>query len=133
MTPKAIYLEEQYSTVRDGVYEAASADGAAIRVNKAQWKPEQYAAGDYFCEAGGRRARIISNSADTLILEEPLQISAGDRVVIKIHLYAPMVDIARCIGCGICEHECPVSGLRAIRVSAENESRNRNRSLFLKN
>ena len=36
-----------------------------------------------------------------------------------------------CIGCGVCEHECPVSGLRAIRVTAENESRSRKHSLLL--
>jgi len=33
------------------------------------------------------------------------------------------VDAARCIGCGVCEHECPIAGLRGIRVSYENESR----------
>lgn len=133
MTPKAIYIEERYATVRDGIYEAATVDGAAISLGGAQWKPEQYATGDYFCEAGGKRVRIISNSADTLILEEPAAAKAGDRIAIKIHLLAPAVDITKCIGCGICEHECPVSGLRAIRVSAENESRNRERSLLLKN
>ena len=45
-------------------------------------------------------------------------------------LQKPYVDPARCIGCGICEHECPVSGLRAIRVTAENESRTRSHRLL---
>lgn len=39
----------------------------------------------------------------------------------------PQVVADRCIGCGVCEHECPVSGLRAIRVTAENESRHPDR------
>ncbi len=47
-----------------------------------------------------------------------------------VRLQQPFVDPARCNGCGICEHECPVSGLRAIRVTAENESRSRARSLY---
>ncbi len=43
----------------------------------------------------------------------------------------PHVVADRCIGCGICEHECPVSGLRAIRVTAENESRHPNRVMTI--
>jgi polyferredoxin len=35
----------------------------------------------------------------------------------------PFVVPDACTGCGICEHECPVVGLRAIRVTAEGESR----------
>ena len=35
------------------------------------------------------------------------------------------------IGCGICEHECPVQGLRAIRVTAEGETRHPNRRMLL--
>ncbi len=38
-------------------------------------------------------------------------------------LQQPVVDAQACTGCGLCEHACPVSGLRAIRVAAENETR----------
>ena len=31
-------------------------------------------------------------------------------------LERPRVDHARCIGCGVCEYQCPVSGPAAIRV-----------------
>jgi len=37
----------------------------------------------------------------------------------------PWVDPNRCIGCGICEHECPVVDLRAIRVTPVGERRSR--------
>ncbi len=50
---------------------------------------------------------------------------------LEVRLQAPVVDPARCTGCGVCEHECPVSGLRAIRVSAEGESRSRKHALLL--
>ncbi|MCC7492619.1 MAG: 4Fe-4S dicluster domain-containing protein [Fimbriimonadaceae bacterium] len=43
----------------------------------------------------------------------------------------PYIDPTRCIGCGICEHECPVVDLRAVRVSAVGESRSKERSLLL--
>ncbi len=35
----------------------------------------------------------------------------------------PMVDAARCIGCGICENRCPVGEVAGIRVSSVGESR----------
>ncbi len=61
-----------------------------------------------------------------LALESPLAFPAkGGRVDIVVKLSRPFVDAARCIGCGMCEHECPVSGQRAIRVYSENESRSR--------
>ena len=48
---------------------------------------------------------------------------AGSAVTLQVRLQQPHVDPQKCIGCGVCEHECPVLGLRAIRVTAENESR----------
>jgi ferredoxin len=56
----------------------------------------------------------------------------GSRIEILVKLQQPYVDPNRCIGCGICEHECPVPGKRAIRVTAENESRSREHALLLK-
>ncbi|MFH1177647.1 MAG: 4Fe-4S binding protein [Acidobacteriota bacterium] len=40
-----------------------------------------------------------------------------------IHLQRPLVDAARCIGCGICENRCPVGEEAAIRVSSVGETR----------
>jgi ferredoxin len=34
-------------------------------------------------------------------------------------------------GCGICEHECPVGGLKAVRVSAEGESRHAKHAMLV--
>ncbi|MDP6779106.1 MAG: 4Fe-4S dicluster domain-containing protein [Candidatus Latescibacteria bacterium] len=49
----------------------------------------------------------------------------------KVKLQRPYVDPNLCIGCGICEHECPVKDHRAIRVTAVGETRSRDRSLLL--
>ncbi len=48
-----------------------------------------------------------------------------------ITLHQPYVDPALCIGCGICERECPVTDEAAIRVSAIGETRSRDRRLLL--
>ncbi len=48
-----------------------------------------------------------------------------------ITLRRPYVDPALCIGCGICEHECPVTDEAAIRVTAIGETRSRDRRLLM--
>jgi len=49
----------------------------------------------------------------------------------KITLGQPYVDPSKCIGCGICEHECPVVDEAAIRVTAIGETRSRERRLLM--
>ena len=48
-----------------------------------------------------------------------------------VTLNKPYMRPELCIGCGICEHECPVAGQRAVRVSAVGETRSKARSLLL--
>ena len=48
-----------------------------------------------------------------------------------ITLRRPYVDPALCIGCGICEHECPVKDHAAIRVTAIGETRSTDRRLLM--
>ena len=50
----------------------------------------------------------------------------------EVVLHRPRVDPARCIGCGLCQHECPVNDLAAIRVTAAGESRTPGGGFFLR-
>ena len=140
VTPKAIYVKEFFDTIREGVYKIKNASGAFLDLAVPLMEPGKYASGDFFCykEDGtrGKRHRILKNTESAITLEilnsEKPDFKPGDRIEIQARLQAPVVEVGRCIGCGTCEHECPVSGLRAIRVSAENETRSRNHTLLLK-
>lgn len=54
-----------------------------------------------------------------------------DRWGATIQLKRPFIDPVKCIGCGICEHECPVKDDPAVYVTAIGESRDKSRSLLL--
>ncbi|MBI5834375.1 MAG: 4Fe-4S dicluster domain-containing protein [Armatimonadetes bacterium] len=54
-----------------------------------------------------------------------------DRWGQPVTLHRPYVDPSLCIGCGTCEHECPVADMRAIRITAVGETRSKERSLLL--
>lgn len=51
--------------------------------------------------------------------KETVELPNGVRTGVKL----PYVDPELCIGCGICEYKCPVSGESAIRVTREGEQR----------
>ena len=111
-----------------------------IRFRSAELPHNRFATGDYYCRipednASGPR-RIVKNTDRELTLsaEQPLTLlpASGARVDILIRLQQPHVQPENCIGCGVCEHECPVRGKRAIRVTAENETRNPDHAMTLK-
>ena len=134
VSPKAIYTEECFNTVRDGVLTVKTATAMAIETAE-KISAGNFASGDYYCfTKDGRRSKIAANSADTIELAAGENFgtipAVGERIEIQVRLQRPMVDITKCVGCGICEHECPVSGRKAIRVSAEGETRSTDRKIL---
>jgi len=141
VSPKAIFTRKDYMPVRGGpfgVHHTLNLNGmTAITLENAAWGRNLLATGDYYLRPAGRhndrRYRILENTQDTVSYrpDNTDVPETGTFIEIEIELKRPFVDVQRCIGCGICEHECPVKGLRAIRVTAENESRNKERALLL--
>jgi len=134
VSPKAIFTRVAWETVLGGLI-AGPSSGNELAVSGKALKPAALASGDYYLQAGGARARIAANGAHSLGLTPGADWrtpAPGAPLSVAVRLQRPYVDPARCTGCGICQHECPVSGKRAIRVSAENASRERSHSLLLK-
>ena len=141
VSPKAITTREILEPVSlDRELAVKFAGPAYIEFEVDVLEPDRFATGDYFCsnvkEFGPMSYKIIRNSARFIEIDpsQPFEVppAAGSRVHLKIRLQQPYVDPERCIGCGVCQHECPVRGLRAIRVTAENESRSAAHRLLLK-
>jgi len=126
---------ERQAVRRDGARAITAVTADGLTLDGAALSSGTLGTGDYFVRlenAAGERRLITENSGQDVKLagQWTAAPSAGDKIFIEVRLQKPCVDPALCIGCGICEHECPVSGLRAIRVSAENESRNKRHSLM---
>jgi polyferredoxin len=138
VTPKAIYLEEEFRTVSGGNLVVARTTAGSLSLKEPGLSPDRFATGDYYCAipGSGPVRRITGNTDQEIVLDPATRWTrrppAGATVAIQVRLQKPRVDPEKCIGCGVCEHECVVNGLRAIRVSAENETRGPEHSLTVK-
>jgi ferredoxin len=131
VSPKAIFTRTVNEIIRDGDALPAWMFGPELELEAPLPADLNLASGDYYLgvvdqpEMGLRR--ILARKDPMLTVEGPPALSglAAEKVQVDIviRLERPFVDPARCIGCGMCEHDCPVSGQRAIRVFSENESR----------
>lgn len=124
VTPKAIVTGNVFETLRFGDRTVLEADPTGLEVSGPPMKPDLYGMGDCHVSRpdadGPVRCRIIGNTRNTVTVSrsDASRFKKGDRVKIQILLQQPVIDLAQCIGCGICEHECPVKNPRAIRVYA---------------
>jgi len=159
-SPKAIFSEFRQFLIRDGKKQVVAATAETVTLSEfpkgGQMRPEpttfrpNMLRGDesrrYYVkllhpDGTEETHRIAANTVDVVQIDgrfkrvpEPGQIAA-----ILVELKVPRVDTSLCIGCGLCEHECPIVGdRRAVYVTAEGETRSqhyndpkRNRSIRL--
>ncbi len=137
VSPKAITGKEVFETV-GGELTVSTALVDRVTLTDVTLTEGAWATGDYYVRPFGAgeewRRRITQQTADTIHIDpgDPWQPpKPGSRLEVLVRLQRPQVDLDLCIGCGTCEHECPVSGRRAIRITAENETRSSDRSLRL--
>jgi polyferredoxin len=161
VAPKAIHSEYKQLLLRDGKKLVSAAMATALTLREypkpgeavgepCTFRPQEYR-GDqttsyhvqWLDRTGGvtRQYRIKGNDADTILIDGTLDPvpQPGDVAALHLEFKVPKIDTALCIGCGICEHECPVVGdRRAVYVTAEGETRSqdytdrtRNRSVRL--
>jgi ferredoxin len=140
VSPKAIYTKTVFEKIRTNHdYQIKSINSDRIFLETGALMPNKLGTGDYFIQllhSDDERLHLISsNTADSIFLsdkpsweQEP---QPGSRIDFFVKLQRPFIDPAKCIGCGVCEHECPVRGKRAIRVSRENESRTKSHKFIL--
>jgi len=141
VSPKAITTREHFSVIQPlpDALTVAWADAFNLEFEQKSLAPDRYGTGDFHVrirgEAGGPLRPVLTNTEQRVTLSEvhpfdPVPLP-GSRVDFLIRLQRPFVNPGRCIGCGICQHECPVKGKRAIRVTADNETRNGNHAMVL--
>ncbi len=140
VSPKAIVVHEVFRPIRDPVHRVHSVmenDFIVVTLERLALQPARLATGDYYVRWVGEEARWrIQRNTEREIELVPqarghISTQEGKEIEILVRLHLPQVDPHRCIGCGVCEHECPVTGKRAIRVTAENESREKRHSMIL--
>jgi polyferredoxin len=137
VSPKAIYTQECFNTIRDGILTVKKVSDNTIETIEDNLSLDKFATGDYYCAVGGdERRKIVANTENSIEISPDKQFekipTVGSKIEVQVRLQRPYIDIEKCIGCGVCEHECPVSGKKAIRVSAEGETRSTDRKLLLK-
>jgi polyferredoxin len=137
VSPKAISTRETFSLAARSLV-VRNSGSHDIEFEEAGLKPGLLSTGDYFCKTQGKNDKlrlIIKNSEKTITVSPVLPMKPppppGSIVEIYIRLQKPFIDPARCTGCGICEHECPVRSKRAIRVTSDNESRNKTAAMII--
>ncbi|MGA2914578.1 MAG: 4Fe-4S binding protein [Sedimentisphaerales bacterium] len=129
VSPKAIYTRIIFANVSDTL-RIKNVQDNKIQIEEDNLSPQKFSTGDYYCQfsSAGKTApaKIISNTADTIQISPDSSLTMSQvtaEIQIQIRLQQPFIDPALCIGCGICQHECPVSGIGAVFVTPLGQTR----------
>ncbi|MCP4747157.1 MAG: 4Fe-4S binding protein [Desulfobacteraceae bacterium] len=134
VSPKAIFTRIVYRPIRQASFTIKAVRESRLSLEDNNVALDHLATGDYYCRIEQQPLRPIVAVVENqlLLASEPAWRQTPQpvgKVTIVVRLQQPYIDPRQCIGCGVCEHECPVHGLRAVRVRGENESRTRRHRL----
>jgi ferredoxin len=142
-SPKAIYREPVLRPVRNGRFVVLDSTASTVTVGRKtgagataalvpdQWRSDGELAYHLIVRhADGmtEQQRIIGNNDRTLAIDGRFARPppADAEAVVHLSIAVPRIDPELCIGCGICEKQCPVVGdRRAVCVTADGETRSR--------
>lgn len=145
VSPKAIYTDWQQFVMRDGkkmvTYATADAvtlaefpKGGQVRPEPSVLRPGSLRGDDsqhfyvkvLHTDGTNETHRIAANGVDTVQIEGTFARvpQAGEMVALMNEIKVPRIDLTRCIGCGLCENVCVITGdKRGVYVTTEGETR----------
>jgi polyferredoxin len=129
VSPKAIYTRTVFADAAGQSYRIKNINDNTIQLEESSLAAQRFSTGDYYCQFSSEgkiaQTKIISNTADTVVIsaDTPALPQTGGSIQIQIRLQQPYINPVLCIGCGICQHECPVSGKGAVFVTPFGQTR----------
>jgi polyferredoxin len=130
VSPKAIFTENQFSPLRDGKRTVKAVSGREVTLEDVQ-DTSAWSGGDYYLRQREKTWKVQRAGGETVELESEPGLAPGESIEVTVRLQLPYIDMDECVGCGICEHECPVTGKKAIRVTADGETREKDHRMNL--
>jgi ferredoxin len=131
VSPKAIGIQECFEPLSERLRPVARSDQLTLYFEEPFQPLPAPASDDLYCRIAGdtdtRPRRIVEGAPSQWSIDpnDPWKTPPpkGSEAELLVRLQRPVVDPALCTGCGVCENVCPLTSLRAIRVTADGESR----------
>ena len=92
VSPKAITVREQFSTVRGGSGRIRAVRGATVELSGVALRGGELGSGDYSLAVGDKRLAIVANDASSVTLAQAATLPPGAAAEVQVRLQQPVVD-----------------------------------------